>query len=99
MIDHIAFKVESISDAVGWYCNTVGANVEYQDDTWAMLNVGGVKLALVLPGTHPNHIAIRCENLDELPCDNDAIKHMSEIRVGYKFGDGMENAKYKSYKS
>jgi acyl-coenzyme A thioesterase 13 len=34
----------------------------------------------------PNHVAF----------ENDAIKHMAPIKIGYKFGDGMEQAKYTS---
>jgi catechol 2,3-dioxygenase-like lactoylglutathione lyase family enzyme len=31
----------------------------YEDATWAFLNVGGVKVALVTPTQHPPHIAVR----------------------------------------
>jgi len=67
IIDHVAFKVESISDAVEWYVKKVGAEIQYQDATWAMLLIGDIKLALVLPEAHPNHFAIRCNSLEEFP--------------------------------
>lgn len=94
MIDHVAFKVESIPEAVEWYRDTVGAEIEYQDETWAMLNVSGIKLALVLPGTHPNHFAIRCNNLNELPCDDEAIKQHRDgsqyIYLADPYGNAIE---------
>ena len=66
-IDHIAFNVECIAEAVHWYVTTIGAKVKYQDDTWAMLDVEGIQLALTLPGEHPNHFAIRCKSIHEFP--------------------------------
>lgn len=94
MIDHIAFKVDSIPKAVKWYSEMVNAKIEYQDETWAMLNVQGVKLALVLPGSHPNHFAIKCKKLDELPCDDDAIKRHRDgsqyIYLADPYGNAIE---------
>jgi catechol 2,3-dioxygenase-like lactoylglutathione lyase family enzyme len=55
--DHIALNVKDIPRSVEWYVTTVEAKVLYQDDTWAMLDAGGVKLALTLPNQHPRHIA------------------------------------------
>ena len=72
-IDHIAFKVDCIASAVSWYVAKTGAKIEYQDETWAMLNVGEIKLALVLPGEHPNHFAIRCNSLDEFPVEENKL--------------------------
>ena len=72
-IDHIAFKVDSIEAAVEWYTTKIGAAVEYQDETWAMLKIGDVKLALVLPGEHPNHFAIRCNSIHDFPVHPDAV--------------------------
>ena len=55
--DHVALNVKDITRSVEWYVTAVGAKVLYQDDTWAMLDAGGVKLALTLPNQHPRHIA------------------------------------------
>ncbi len=55
--DHVALNVKDIARSVEWYVKAVGAKVLYRDDTWAMLDAGGVKLALTLPNQHPRHIA------------------------------------------
>ena len=55
--DHVAVNVSDIHAAVDWYARILGATVLYQDDTWAMLEVGGAKIALTLPSQHPRHIA------------------------------------------
>jgi extradiol dioxygenase family protein len=73
VVDHIAFNVESIADAVEWYTTKTGASIKYQDETWALLDVGGIQLALTLPGEHPNHFAIRCESINEFPISDKKV--------------------------
>jgi len=68
-LDHIAINVQDITESVQWYSKTFGAKVEYIDDTWAMLDIGGTKLALTIPNQHPSHTAFRVESLDELGPD------------------------------
>jgi len=55
--DHVAVSVSNIPRSVSWYTDALGANVLYQDETWAFLEVGGAKIALVLPSQHPGHLA------------------------------------------
>ena len=55
--DHVALNVEDIARSVEWYVATTDARVLYQDATWAMLDVGGAKIALTLPQQHPPHVA------------------------------------------
>lgn len=57
--DHTAVPSSDIAASVEWYRAHVGAEVIYQDDTWAFLNIGGSKLALVTPTQHPPHVAVR----------------------------------------
>lgn len=57
--DHIAVPSSNIALSVNWYRSQFRAEVLYEDETWAFLKVGGVKLALVTPTQHPPHIAIR----------------------------------------
>jgi hypothetical protein len=38
--------------------------VLYQDDSWAFIEVGGVKLAFVVRDQHPGHIAWRVSNAE-----------------------------------
>lgn len=60
-IDHIALQVSNIYEGCEWYCTLFNANVLYFDETWAILEFDNVKLALMLPGTHPNHLAIEVD--------------------------------------
>ena len=67
-IDHIALQVGDINEAHKWYCNKFNANVLYLDKTWALLEFDNIKLALVLPNQHENHIAVEVkpQNYPEL---------------------------------
>ncbi len=56
-LDHVAVTASDIDQSVQWYTKQFGATVLYQDKTWAFLQVGGNKLALVTPGQHPPHVA------------------------------------------
>ncbi|MEL7239579.1 MAG: VOC family protein [Planctomycetota bacterium] len=60
-IDHVAVPAKDIGKSVSWYTDHFGAKVLYQDDTWAFLKMGTVKLALVTPGQHPPHVALRVD--------------------------------------
>lgn len=66
-LDHVAVTSANIEQSVNWYRQQFGATVLYQDKTWAFLQVGGNKLALVTPGQHPPHIAFSVteEQLDQ----------------------------------
>jgi len=56
--DHVAIPSNDIAKSVEWYVSRFAATVLYQDTSWAFLNVGGQKLALVTPSQHPPHVAI-----------------------------------------
>lgn len=56
-LDHVAVPSTDIDQSVKWYAEHFGATVLYQDKTWAFLQVGGSKLALVSPNQHPPHVA------------------------------------------
>ncbi len=56
--DHVAVPSNDISASVEWYRAHFAAEVLFQDKTWAFLNVGGQKLALVTPTQHPPHLAM-----------------------------------------
>jgi catechol 2,3-dioxygenase-like lactoylglutathione lyase family enzyme len=55
--DHVALNVTDIARSIAWYQATLGATVLYSDDTWAILEAAGVKIALTLEHQHPAHIA------------------------------------------
>jgi extradiol dioxygenase family protein len=57
-IDHIALQVEDIYEACGWYGANFGAKMLYHDGTWALLEFDNIKMALILPNQHQNHVAV-----------------------------------------
>tara|TARA_B100000900_G_scaffold356102_1_gene325683 strand:- start:2193 stop:2510 length:318 start_codon:yes stop_codon:yes gene_type:complete len=69
--DHIALISRNIAETVDWYQKKLKAEVLYQDETWALTKVCGVKIAFVTKGQHPNHI---CFEIDE----GYAKKHLSQ---------------------
>ena len=66
-LDHVAINVKEISSSVEWYRENHKAEILYQDDTWAMLLIGGVKLALTVATEHPPHIAFEVDSVDKFP--------------------------------
>lgn len=56
-IDHVAIPVANVAQAVEWYMSRFRCEKLYQDDTWAFLKFGNLRLAFVLPEQHPPHIA------------------------------------------
>jgi catechol 2,3-dioxygenase-like lactoylglutathione lyase family enzyme len=65
-IDHIALQVNDIRRACVWYTSHFDANVLYLDETWALLGFDNIKIALILPDQHQNHVAIEV-NPEEYP--------------------------------
>jgi catechol 2,3-dioxygenase-like lactoylglutathione lyase family enzyme len=63
-IHHIAIPTTNVSESVAWYTHHTNCTVEYQDDTWALLGYENIRLALVMPGQHPPHVAIVRENAE-----------------------------------
>ena len=57
-LHHAALRVRNVRAAVGWYTQRFRCEVEYQDETWAMLKFANVHLAFVLEQQHPPHIAL-----------------------------------------
>lgn len=57
-IHHIAIPSTDIPASVQWYRDNTDCVIEYQDDSWALLAYANIKLALVMPGQHPPHVAI-----------------------------------------
>jgi len=97
--DHIALKVDSIEDAVTWYCNNTKATVDYQDDTWSLLRVGDIKLALVLSDMHPAHFAFRVDDKNDL---NEISEHRDGSLYNYvtdPWGNTMELIYYPEEKN
>ena len=60
-LDHVAIQTPDIPGSVAFYKDNFGAEVIYQDASWAFLRLGQGKLALVNPQQHPAHVAIRVD--------------------------------------
>ena len=65
-LDHIAINVSDIKKSIEWYVQNLSASVDYEDQTWAMLNVNNTRLALTISQEHPPHIAFNISDLSEL---------------------------------
>lgn len=74
-LDHIAINVKDIKKASEWYTKNLNAEIEYIDDTWAMLDIGGTKLALTVSRQHPPHFAFTLKSLDAFPPDEEIRYH------------------------
>jgi catechol 2,3-dioxygenase-like lactoylglutathione lyase family enzyme len=62
---HVAIQVSDIKQSIAWYTERFAdLSVEYSDETWAIMNICGVRLALVMPNQHPRHIAFQTEIKD-----------------------------------
>jgi catechol 2,3-dioxygenase-like lactoylglutathione lyase family enzyme len=58
--DHVAQQVPDVAAALEWWSGVVpGARVLYADETWGLLEAGGVKLAFVMADEHPDHLAFK----------------------------------------
>lgn len=91
--DHVAQEVPDIAEAVAWQERTVpGTRVLHQDPTWALVESGGAKLAFVLPGQHPSHLAYRVDAaaLERLAAENgvEIATHRDATRSIYLQGPG-----------
>lgn len=75
-IDHVAVPSNDVRKSVEWYAGRFGAEVIYEDKTWAFLKMGEVKLAIVSPQQHPPHVAVR---VDEQQLHDAAREHGVEI--------------------
>lgn len=76
-IDHIAIPVRDVAEAVDWYRQTFRCRIAYQDATWALLEFGNVRLALVIPSQHPAHLGFsspRAESFGPLKTHRDGTR-------------------------
>src|SRR3989337_2907890 len=95
--DHVAIPSNDISASVDWYCRRFGAEVLYQDATWAFLNLGGGKFALVSPQQHPPHVAVNVTEEELAKAAGEAGVPIDSHRDGTKgiyihdpFGNAVE---------
>jgi catechol 2,3-dioxygenase-like lactoylglutathione lyase family enzyme len=84
-IDHVAVPSTDIARSVDFYTSRFGGEVLYQDETWAFVKMGDVKLAFVTPKQHPPHVALRVndQQLAEHAKDQPVDEHRDGTRGIY----------------
>lgn len=75
-LDHVAIQTTDIGGTAAFYVSQFGAEIIYQDASWAFLRLGQGKIALVNPQQHPPHIALRVSDED---LQRASAKHGREI--------------------
>lgn len=89
-IHHVAIPVPNVAQAVEWYTSRFHCDVEYVDDTWALLAFANAKLALVLPQEHPAHFAVcrpDAEKFGALVTHRDGL---NSVYITDAFGNSVE---------
>lgn len=88
IFDHIALETSDIKESVKWYLSILDApNLLYQDETWALIESEGSKIAFVLPREHPSHIAFRIDTLQH----EDTLKILYPNPTWKTHRDGSES--------
>lgn len=91
--DHIAHQVPDIAAAVDWQRGLIPeTEVLHQDDTWALVESAGARMAFVLPDQHPGHVAFRVDEqrLQEIAAEHGRpiADHRDATRSIYLHGPG-----------
>ena len=100
--DHVAQQVPDIGEALDWWQRMVpGATVLYADETWALLEAGGARLAFVMAREHPDHLAFKVSaaELARLAEEHDAgvAVHRDGSRSFYVAAPGEHRVEFVSY--
>lgn len=83
-MDHVALPSHDIAASARFYVENFGAQILYQDQTWAFLRLGQGKLALVTPTQHPPHVALRVDEATLTAAAQNAGKPIDTHRDGTK---------------
>jgi len=62
IFDHIALSSKNIDETINWYIENLNASVLYQDETWGLVSVGGIKIAFVIKSQHPSHVCFEVDD-------------------------------------
>ncbi|MDP2710398.1 MAG: VOC family protein [Solirubrobacteraceae bacterium] len=100
--DHVAQQVPDIAAALAWWQRTVpDARVLYADDSWGLLEAGGARLAFVVAGQHPDHVAYKVSGpvLDRLAAEHGvaASRHRDGSRSFYLDAPGDHRVEVIAY--
>ena len=78
-IDHVAIQVDNIKETLNYFEKNFNCVVDSEYEDWAMISFENIKVALVMPGKHPPHIAFAVKDKSDL--DNFGVK-ISDHRDG-----------------
>ena len=92
-IHHTAIQVQDIAKSVSWYTENFNCEVEYQDESWAMLEFANTFLALVLPHQHPYHFAITQNDLSIYGIASEHRDGTSSVYIKDADGNNVEMLK------
>lgn len=92
-IHHLAIQVTDIAAAVTWYQQLLHCEVAYQDATWALLQFANLSMALVLPDSHPAHMAITCYTPEQYGTPVMHRDGTSSVYIADPFGNYVEMLK------
>ncbi len=100
--DHVAQSVPDIAAALEWWQRMVpGASVLFADDSWALLEAGGARLAFVMADQHPHHLAFKvsAEELERLAAEHEAViaVHRDASRSFYLQAPGDAQVEFIAY--
>ena len=73
--DHIAISVKNVLNSTSWYEKNFRAVTEYSSDTWAMLKIGDMKLALIQKNLPPPHFSLEINSFDDFPEGCEILTH------------------------
>ena len=92
-IHHTAIQVQDIAKSVSWYTENFNCEVDYQDESWAMLEFANTFLALVLPHQHPYHFAITQNDLSIYGIASEHRDGTSSVYIKDADGNNVEMLK------
>jgi hypothetical protein len=102
IFDHVAQHVPDIGAAMDWWQQMVpGATVVYADETWGLLEAGGVRIAFVMQDQHPDHLAFKvsADELERMAAEHGATiaLHRDGSRSFYVPAPGDRNIEVVAY--
>ncbi len=63
--DHVALVSSDIDASISWYEDNIeNINILYKDETWALIEAAGQRIAFVSPEQHPAHICFLIDKKD-----------------------------------
>ena len=87
---HAAVSVDNVAVGIQWYTRTLSASVLYQDETWALLEVGDTRIALVIPEEHPPHLAFEWSEAGDFGSLVEHRDGTSSLYIEDPFGNKIE---------